>query len=211
MRGFGEAASERWEEAIPYIERFLNYNPKSTFGYLALSILYAQVGRLQEARKTLEKGTEGWPVTMKNLRYVMSVWPLKDPKILECFAEGFLKAGLPGEPFGYYKITEGNQLTGDEIREQLFGHQVTGFTMGSGKQWWIQRSQDGASTIRDGEEADIGKSWTEEDMLCDQWDNLYEGLKDCWVVYRNLEGTPGEKDEYLGAPGYGIYPFSLVE
>jgi hypothetical protein len=48
-------------------------------------------------------------------------------------------------------------------------------------------------------------------MLCDQWDNLYEGLKDCWVVYRNPEGTPEKNDEYLGAPGYGLYPFSQIE
>ena len=83
--------------------------------------------------------------------------------------------------------------------------------MVSGKQWWIERSQDGKATVRDGDSADTGKSWIEEDMLCDQWDNLYEGLKDCWVVYRNPEGTPEKNDEYLGAPGYGIYPFSQVE
>ena len=48
-------------------------------------------------------------------------------------------------------------------------------------------------------------------MLCDQWDNFYENLKDCWVVYRNSEGAHENNDEYLGVPGYGIYPFSLVE
>ena len=53
--------------------------------------------------------------------------------------------------------------------------------------------------------------WIEDDMLCDQWDNFYEGLRDCWVIYRNPEGSPENKDEYLGAPGYGIYPFSRVE
>jgi hypothetical protein len=36
-------------------------------------------------------------------------------------------------------------------------------------------------------------------------------LKDCWVIYRNPEGTPEKNDEYLGAPGYGIYPFSQIE
>ena len=48
-------------------------------------------------------------------------------------------------------------------------------------------------------------------MLCDQWGKLYGGLKECWPVYRNPEGTAEKKDEYLGVPGYGIYPFSPVD
>jgi len=60
-------------------------------------------------------------------------------------------------------------------------------------------------------DSDTGKSWFEEDMLCDQWDNLYEGLKDCWAVYRNPEGTPENNDEYIGAPGYGLYLFSRTD
>jgi amidase len=31
------------------------------------------------------------------------------------------------------------------------------------------------------------------------------------IVYRNPEGTPEKNDEYLGAPSYGIYPFSQIE
>ena len=83
--------------------------------------------------------------------------------------------------------------------------------MVSEKQWWVERTEDGRATIRDGDKSDTGKSWIEEDMLCDQWENLYENLKDCWVVYRNPEGTPENNDEYLGVPGYGVYPFSLIE
>ncbi len=148
---------------------------------------------------------------MKNVRFYMTQWPLKDLQTAERFAEGLIKAGLPGEPSGFYKISAKNRLTGEEIRELFFGRKVTGFTLATGKQWRIERSQDGKSAIRDGDNADTGKSWIEEDMLCDQWDNLYESLKDCWVVYRNPEGTPEKNDEYLGAPGYGIYPFSRVE
>jgi hypothetical protein len=211
VRGFVEAGSGRWEEAVPLVERFVKYNPKAGFGYLLLAMLYAQVGRAQEARAMLDKGTKGWPATMKNVRFIMTLFPNKDLRSMERFAEGYVKAGLPGEPSGFYKISAENRLTGEEIRELFFGRKVTGFTLASGKQWWVERSKDGKATIRDGDDSDTGKSWTEEDMLCDQWDNLYEGLKDCWVVYRNPEGTPEKNDEYLGAPGYGIYPFSQVE
>lgn len=174
-------------------------------------MLYAQVGRVQEARAMLDESTKKWPASMKNVRWYMSNWPFKDLQVAERFAEGYVKAGLPGEPSGFYKISKENRLTGEEIRELFFGRKVTGFTLASGKQWWVERSKDGKATLRDGDNADTGKSWIEENMLCDQWDNLYEGLKDCWVVYRNPEGTPEKNDEYLGAPGYGIYPFSQVE
>lgn len=211
MRGFGEAVSGRWEEAVPLIERYVRYNPKAGFGYLMLAMLYAKVDRVQEARAMLEKGTKGWPAAMKNVRFIMSLFSFGDLQIAESFAEGYVKAGLPGEPSGFYKISKENRLNEKEIRKLFFGRQVIGFTLATGEQWRIERSKDGNAKILDGDRSDTGKSWIEEDMLCDQWDNLYESLKDYWVVYRNPEGTPEKNDEYLGAPGYGIYPFSLVK
>ena len=176
-----------------------------------LAMLYAQVDRTQEARAMLDKGTKGWPAAMKNVRFIMSLLSFGELQTAERFAEGFVKAGLPGEPSGFYKISKENRLIEKEIRKLFFGRKVSGSTFPTGKQWRIERTKDGKATIRGGEGSDTGKSWIEDDMLCDQWDNLYEGLKDCWVVYRNPEGTPEKNDEYLGAPGYGIYPFSPVE
>jgi tetratricopeptide (TPR) repeat protein len=211
MRGLGEAASERWEEAIPLMERFIKYNPGGTFGYLTLAISYANTGRIEEARAMLDKGIKGWPPSMKNVRFMMTAFPFKDHQVMERFAEAFVKAGLPGEPSGFYKVSAENRLAGEELRKLFFGRKVSGSNMITGQQWWIERSEDGKATLRDGDKSDTGKSWIEEDMLCDRWDNLLENLKDCWVIYRNSEGTPEKNDEYLGAPGYGIYPFSLVE
>lgn len=193
------------------IERFAKYNPEAEFAYLMLAMLYAQVGRTQEARAMLDKGTKGWPAAMKNVRFIMSLLSFGDLETAERFAEGYVKAGLPGEPSGFYKISKENRLTEKDIWKLFYGRQVTGFTLATGKQWRIERSKDGKAVIYDGDRSNTGKSWIEEDMLCDQWDNLYEGLKDCWVVYRNPEGTPEKNDEYLGAPGYGIYPFSPMQ
>ena len=92
MRGFGEAASENWDEAISYMERFIQYNPKSSFGYLSLATIYANAGRIQDARKALEKGTKGWPPTMKSLQFVMTLWPFKELKTVDRFAAGYLQA-----------------------------------------------------------------------------------------------------------------------
>lgn len=211
MRGLGEAASGRWEEAVPLLERFIKYNPGPVWGRLTLAAIYAQVGRIQEARAIFDDITKKWPATMKNVRWWISNWPFKDFQVSERFAEGYIKAGFLGEPSSFYKISAENRLTGEELRDLFLKAKVTGFNLASGKQWWIERSEGGKATIRDGDKSDSGKSWVEEDMLCDQWDNLYESLRDCWVVYRNPEETPEKNDKYLGAPGYGIYPFSPVE
>ena len=193
------------------MEKAIKYNPKAKNAYRVLSQAYAGVGRIPEARDMLDKGTKGWPPAMKNLRFLMNRFVHKDPQIRERMAEGLLKAGMPGEPSGYYKISMENQLTGTEIRKFFFGRKVTGFNFLTQKQWWIERSKEGKATIRGGEGSDSGKSWVEDNMLCDQWDNLFEGLKDCWPVYRNPEGTPQKYDEYIGVPGYGVYSFSPVE
>jgi hypothetical protein len=210
-RGFGEAASGRWENAVPFMEKALKFSIVGDLPKGFLAAIYAQVGRIQEAKALLNDWTKELPASMKNVRSVMLGFWLKDLQALGHWAEGFIKAGLPGEPSGFYKISVENRMTGEEIRELFFERKVTGINMASGKQWWVERSRDGKATVLDGDDSDNGKSWIEEDMLCDQWDNLYEGLKDCWVVYRNPEGTPEKNDEYLGAPGYGIYPFSQIE
>ena len=174
-------------------------------------MLYAQVGRIEDARAMYEKGFGKWPEAMKTVRFYMNYFPFKDHEVAKQIAAGYVKAGLGGAPSDFYRISEANRLGEKELKTLFFDRTVTGFEIGSGKQWWIERSDDGKATTRDGDKTDSGKSWVEGDMLCDQWDNLYEGLRDCWVVYRNPEGTPQTQDEYLGAPGYGLYPFSVVE
>ena len=210
MRGLGEVALGRWEEAIPWAERFVKYNPSGS-GYRLLSLCYTNTGRVNEARAMLEKGTKGFPPTMKNVRALMTIYPLKDLQLMERIAESFIKAGLPGEPSDFYKISAENRLIGEELRKLFFGRKVRGSNMVTGQKWLIERGEDGKAAIRDGDKSDTGKSWIEEDMICDQWDNFLESLRDCWVVYRNPDGTPENNDEYLGAPGYGIYPFSRVQ
>lgn len=189
------------------IEHSLVGGPPKRF----LGMLYAQVGRVQEAQVIFAEGLKGFPAQLANVRWFMSSFSFEDIQLMERCAEGYIKAGLPGESSGFYKISNENRLSGKEIKKLFFGQKVTGFTLTTGEKWWVERSKDGKATIHSGDDSDTGKSWFEGDMLCDQWDNLYEGLKDCWVVYRNPEGTIENNDEYIGAPGYGLYLFSSTE
>ena len=44
---------------------------------------------------------------------------------------------------------------------------------------------------------DKGQSWIDNDLLCDQWQERYWGRKICYPVFRNPEGSPENKDEYI--------------
>jgi hypothetical protein len=119
MRGFGEATSMNWEAAVPFIERFIKYNPSAGFGYRFMAMLYAQVDREQEAQVMFDKGFKGWPPALKTVRYLLTNFSQKNHRVTERFAEGFIKAGLSGEPSDFYKIFSENRLTGEDIRELL--------------------------------------------------------------------------------------------
>jgi hypothetical protein len=48
-------------------------------------------------------------------------------------------------------------------------------------------------------------------MLCDQWRIRFSGQKFCMTVFRNPDGTPDTKDEYLALMIMVISPFSPVD
>jgi tetratricopeptide (TPR) repeat protein len=214
------------EEALTVFKRAHKHNPKLRWVLTRLAVVYANLGRIEEARNTFEhliKSHAGSGLGGLNLRFQMYFRPFKDKEVEKRFADGLIKAGIPGEPGGYYKIYQENKLTGDQIKDLVFDQTVTGFDIVSGKQWWIKRNKDGKATYRgpngyvkgkvsDVEEtSDTGQSWVEGDRLCNQWANLYGGLEDCFPIYDNPEGTPEKRDEYIGVAVYGFVPFSVVD
>lgn len=206
----------KWERAIITLKRAQEYNPKVKWPSVGLAVAYAHLGRTEEARAAID-----WRIKLfakqgfvgNYLRSLMFVFPFKDPEVQKIFADGFIKAGMPGKRGGYYKssIFQEHKLSGDEIRDLVFGRQFTGFDFKTEEEWSIKRTKDGKASYRRGEVSDTGKSWIEDDRLCNQWQNLYGGYRDCAPVFRNPEGTSENKDEYIGISAYGFVPFSLVD
>ena len=145
----------------------------------------------------------GWDV-----RERMFGLPFKDPEVERLFSDGLIMAGFPGEPGGYYKIRPEHKLTGKEIKDLVFGRTAIGLDVMTKKQWEIDRTEDGGASYRGPrgyvkgepseveETSDSGFSWIEGDRICNKWEKLYGGFKDCWTVYRNSEGTPEKNDDY---------------
>ena len=201
------------EEAIIALKRAEKYNPKVKYPSALLSVAYGQLGRTEEARAAIE-----WRLKLlakqgfvgNFLRQIMFYWPSKDIEVERFFAEGFLKAGVPGS---YYKssIFQEHNLVGDEIRDLVFGRTVTGFDFKTEEEYSIKYAKDGKTLYRRGDVSDTGKAWIEDDRLCNQWQHLYGGYEDCTPVFKNPEGTKEKKDEYIGIAAYGFVPFSVVD
>ena len=96
-------------------------------------------------------------------------------------------------------MLEENRLSGEEIRKLLFGRTITGFDPVRDQQWWIKSYKDGNEIEfrNDTGFSDSGKGWLEGDLRCDQWENLFGGNKGCNHIYRNPDGIPEKKNEYL--------------
>ena len=224
LLGLAHFAMAQLEEAVNMFERALTHNPELRGLSAPLAAAYAHLGRNKEARLALINYTNEWSWwgQSPNLLRVMQFFPFRDLEVADRLADGLLKAGLPGQPSGYCKVSQEDKLTGDEIKPLVFGRTITGFSPlkhASSPAWRIHRTKDGEITYQGDWPFSIletgvsagGKSWIEGDMLCDQWKYIFRGLKYHMAVYRNPEGTPEMKNQYLFVTDFGIFPWSPVD
>jgi TolB-like protein/class 3 adenylate cyclase/Flp pilus assembly protein TadD len=148
LLGLAHFAMGQLEEAVTSIQKALRLNPERLEMATPLAAAYAHLGLDKRARAALDNYRKGW-FTPLTLREVMYFYPFKDPEVVDRFAEGLLKAGLPGQPSGYYKISEEKKLTGEEIRELVFGKETTGINPWTEHQWWMDCTKDGKAIHRD--------------------------------------------------------------
>jgi hypothetical protein len=105
-----------------------------------------------------------------------------------------------------------NQLTGEEIKNLLFGSKTTGINLFDGRQWWAERKKDGEITWSGPGSipSDTGKSRIEGDMICNQFQKRLWGIENCGTVFRNPGGSYEGKDEYVICWDTGFSPLSVV-
>ena len=213
VQGLAQFSMADLEKAANLFERSLQLNPDWHEPARCLAATYALLARDADAGKIVSRfhalfTTLGW-----RPKWAVRFFPFKDPKVVEHFVEGYIKSGFPrGPPYSYFKILDENRLTGKQIRSLLFGRKVIGLEEGIGSGGWFERSLDGQASYRGfigG--SDSGKSWIEDDNLCDQWQDRFGGHKTCYPIFRNPEGTPKNKDEYLIMYSWTIFTFSVQD
>jgi TolB-like protein/thioredoxin-like negative regulator of GroEL len=207
--GLARFCTGELQEAVIQTERALKHNPDRTGFASILAVAYAYLGQDQKAQTALASYIKTWG-NPPHLPQVMYAFPFKNTEVADRFAEGLLRAGLPGKPSGYYKVSEEHKLTGEEFRSLFFGRRLTGFFVDN--QWSIDRTKDGEATfLWNSAVTGVGRSWVEGNRLCNQWQKMFGGLKYCMDVFRNPDGTPEEKSEYLVVTDFGIFGCSTEE
>jgi len=221
LLGLAHFSMGKLEEAVTLFERAHTHNPDLRGLSAPLSAAYAHLGRDKEAQLALVnyRNEWSWWGWSPDLLRVMQFFPFRDPEVADRLADGLLKAGLPGQPSGYCKVSTEYKLTGGEIKSLVFGRTVTGLSPLTRMEWRIHRTKDGKisyqgnwpfSIITPGE-GGKGTSWIEGDILYDQWKNIFRGLKYHMAVYHNPDGTPEMKNEYFFVTDFGIFSWSPVD
>jgi adenylate cyclase len=228
LAGLGRAhfSMGELEEAVRLYEKALRLNPETAplaWG-CCRAAYYALLGRDQEARsmfETVKKEKERSGVQVPgtvNLRYVMNSSPYKDRAVAERLVEGLRKAGFPLANIrgGYFPAFKENQLTGEEIKNLLFGSAITAYIFYPMK-FSMKYKKNGefiyhGPSIRPafgGPISDMGKSRIEGDTICWKYEKNFGGVDFCATVYRYPGGTYERKDEYFWCTDFGFAAFSV--
>jgi len=197
------------EEAANLIEKARRINPEYTGGAILLASIYGLLGREKEARAALETSNK-LSGSESKLSGTMYFFPFKDRAVADRFAEGLIKAGIKGQPSGYFPAFKENQLTGEEIKRLNWGRTITGIAPYG--QWWVDKKKNGEMTWRGPGPipSDTGKARIDGDIECIQFQKLNWGLEFCLTIFRNPRGTYEGKDEYFQSSDVGFSTWSVV-
>ena len=201
------------QEGLQVLERAIRLNPELS-GSVALnqSIIYGIQGRNQEARTAYEIFLKSRTSPVRNLNDILLYFQFSDPKKLDSIAKALIKAGAPGDPNDYYRILKGNRISGQDVKSLLFGRQITGTAMSTGKQFRWEWAKSGEFKFTMGTFQDMGKSWIKGDVLFIQYNKLFGGLPYGTTIYRNPDGSRESKNQYFMISDIGsITPFAPNE
>ncbi|CAB1056868.1 Adenylate cyclase (EC [Olavius sp. associated proteobacterium Delta 1] len=192
LQGLAYFGMADFEKAIPLFERSNQLNPEMLETAMILTTTYTILDRDSDARRMVVQLHSNNTAFMWLPMHVVRYYPFKDPQIVDRLVSGLLKSGLPtSPPYTYYKILDENRLTGDQIRKLVFGRKVIGIEVGVGTGGLFERSLDGKANFRGFiTGSDNGKSWIENDLLCDQWQERYNGHKICYPVFATPKVLP---------------------
>jgi hypothetical protein len=155
----------------------------------------------------------------------MYLWPFRDKTAAARLAAGLLMAGIPGQPGGFYKLSNEHRLTGTEITN-LFAK--------FGRKWKIldvrefgaypmnlsDSFQEDATVVRRFEDywnyGPIKYEWTgrhriDGDSLCVEFEQIVRaGGVGCHSVFRNADTATDRGEGYVMVGILGFYEISLA-
>jgi tetratricopeptide (TPR) repeat protein len=196
--------NRRYDEAIEQLEKTreagVDYREE-------LAMTYAQLGRFDEAKRTVESLFNLFPFA--NLAYFRVLYAHhKREEDLEHRIEALRAAGFPDWPYGYQPRLE-DRLDRDSLDALTFGRTWEGHD-GADARFVQQFNQDGRVAFRSRASLLVGTARLNDDMLCVKFPAALLNREDCGYVYRTPEDTPEGATEFVRVALGDIYYFSVT-
>ena len=124
-----------------------------------------------------------------------------------------IKAGYKPDSSSYYKVLSEQKLSQQELETLITGKIISGSAYGV--TFSISHPKESLSVITMSKNGKTfvkakGKAWINDDAVCYQHENNWDGLKWCGDVYYNPEGNQENKSEYLMLTDNSVLmPFSI--
>ena len=170
LAGLALFSQEKFEEAgaaISKIDEKTSGPWANFYGLVLRASIDGHLGRLDDAaevrRRIAPLLADMYTDEFTSL-VALSFFPYKNPTDRERLLEGLKKAGVPILPTGYTEMAE-NRLSGEEIRELLYGHEIEGRKLPS-ISYWRSTSADGTTKAIVGGVSDTGEMSIEGDASC---------------------------------------------
>jgi tetratricopeptide (TPR) repeat protein len=179
---------------------------------LFLAMTLAELGRVEEARSRLRKDFLVGSAHSKwmNLAFLRHHWANWRKEDLDRMLNALRMAGLPEWPTGY-DTTSWERLDEAAIKDLLFGRVWIGRSQNYYDVFAQRTNESGAVEYRKFGRKREGKVSVEGDSLCYQIPALLLSRKFCGTVYRNPDGSPEERNEYVSVDVFDVHHFSLKE
>jgi len=214
LSGFILFMGHRYEQALDLLIKARDATPSDP-SHEELAMVYAQLGRLNEAKAEFEGMLKLWLAA--NLTYYRVLYAHhKREEDLDFRIAALRKAGLPQWPYDYDGRAE-NRLKGSEIQRLIHDRSWYGHRVGA-EEFIRENSKEGLVSFRD-PKAHPGRSRSayllqgtvsiDGDMLCYRYEEFLLGRRYCGYVYRNPEGSHGEKNAYVDVNAIVIDYFTV--
>ena len=211
--GLSHFALGDYEQAAEFFQRALDNDPATSMYTRLLAAAYGKLGLLEKANQAWQRFRKKWHWPVWIAAEVI-YHPFQDDTVLEQLAAGFKAAGVAERPPSrYIRLDRENRLNGLEIKSLLFGQTIYGTDFFDSSSWTQTRDHSGkllhtgpwfyTGNIIQGD----GKSWIEDDRLCDQWFDNEGEVTICVVVYRDSARGEGN---FLLVNDQGPHPFRVI-
>ena len=220
LKGMALLTLGRPEDAVIAIDDARRHNRQQSRYAAIQAVALAELGRLREAEIALSDYLSSWSTFADpDLNQAMFYWPFRRIDMQSRLADGFIRAGMPIPRVRNFAATDENRLSSEQIRSLLSDKKMIGGDRGHYNQGGIYVGDHELVVIRDKSlqitsQGNYGyfragaASKLQNDLLCDPWHDLGEY---CVAIYRNPDGYPAARNEYLFFTLISNFSFSVTE